>query len=234
MQRAQQIFHVQNADDVLRVAAPERQPRHRRGDDRIDNILGLIVGVERDHVGAVDHDVGDHQIAQIEHAAEHVTVERLHIAFAVQQVDGAAQLLARRQHLLILADRHADELEQPAHQRFDRHQQRAEQSDEPVHRPRHRERDAVGRVERRRFRQDLGEHDDQDRHDERGVDHADIAKQGQQKVGRQHRGCDVDRIVAEQQRAEQPLALLEQAVDDAGASCFPASPAAPYWHARMR
>ena len=30
-------------------------------------------------------------------------------------------------------------------------------------------------------------------------------------------GGDVDRVVAEQQRAEQPLALLEQAVDDAGA-----------------
>ena len=83
---------------------------------------------KRDHVGAVDHHVGDHELAQIEHAAEHVAVERFDVAFAVQQIDGAAQFLARRQHLLIFADRHADMLEQPAHQRLDRHQHRAEQS----------------------------------------------------------------------------------------------------------
>ena len=66
------------------------------------------------------------EFAQIEHAAEHVAVELLDLAFAVKQIDRAAQFLVRRQHLLILADRHADELEQPAHQRLDRHQHRAE------------------------------------------------------------------------------------------------------------
>src|SRR5664280_3860609 len=126
MQRAQQILHVQDADDVFRIAAPERQPRHRRGDHRVDQVFGRIVCVQGDHAGAVDHHVGHHQVAQIEHAAEHVTVERLHVAFTVQQIDGAAQFLARRQHLLIFTDRHADLLEQPAHQRRDRHQHRAE------------------------------------------------------------------------------------------------------------
>ena len=94
--RAQQIFDVQDADDVFGIVAPERQSRHRRGDDGIDDILGRIVGVERDHVGAVDHHVGDHQFAQIEHAAEHVAVERLHVALPMQQIDGATQFLARR------------------------------------------------------------------------------------------------------------------------------------------
>ena len=88
---------------------------------------------------------------------------------------------------------------------------------EPVQRARHRQRDAVGRVERRGLRQDFGEHDDQDGHHHGGVDHAGIAEPGQQHAGRQRRGGDIDRVVAEQQRAEQPLALLEQAVDDAGA-----------------
>ena len=81
---------------------------HRRGDHRVDQVFRLFVGVERDHAGAVDHHVGDHQLAQVEHAAEHVAVERLHVAFAMQQIDGAAQFLARRQHLLVFADRHAD------------------------------------------------------------------------------------------------------------------------------
>ena len=53
---------------------------------------------DRDHVGAVDHHVGDGEVAQIEHAAEHVAVELLDAALAVQQIDGAAHFLVRRQH----------------------------------------------------------------------------------------------------------------------------------------
>ena len=39
MQRAQQILHVQHADDVLRIAAPERNARHRRRDHRVDQVF---------------------------------------------------------------------------------------------------------------------------------------------------------------------------------------------------
>ena len=74
----------------------------------VDDLARRIVGIEHDHVGAVDHDVGHGQLAQVEHAAEHVAVELLHVAVAMQQIDGAAQLLARRQDRLIFADRHAD------------------------------------------------------------------------------------------------------------------------------
>ncbi len=81
---------------------------------------GFSSAFERDHVGAVDHHVGQRELAQIEHAAEHVAVELLDAALAVQQIDGAAQFLVRRQHRLILADDDADVLEQPAHQRLDR------------------------------------------------------------------------------------------------------------------
>jgi len=45
----------------------QRQPRHRRGDHRVDDVLGLLVGIHRDHVGAVDHDVGDFEFADTEH-----------------------------------------------------------------------------------------------------------------------------------------------------------------------
>ena len=45
VQRAQQILHVQDADDVFRIAAPQRHARHRRGDHRVDHVLGRLVGV---------------------------------------------------------------------------------------------------------------------------------------------------------------------------------------------
>ena len=66
------------------------------------------------------------EIAQIEHATEHIAVDRLDVAFPMQQVDGAAQFLACRQHLLIVAHGHADMLEQPSHQRLNGHQHRTE------------------------------------------------------------------------------------------------------------
>ena len=63
--------------------------------------------------------------------------------------------------------------------------------------------------------------DDQHGHHDRGVDHADIAEPGEQQPGRQRRGGDVGGVVAEQQRAEQPLARCQQPVDDGCASRLP-------------
>ena len=83
------------------LVAPQRHagvpaPRARR----CTISLGRIVGVDHDHLGAVDHDVGDRQVAQVEQAADHVAVVLLDAALAVQQVDRAAQLLVRRQDRL--------------------------------------------------------------------------------------------------------------------------------------
>ena len=40
------------------VLAPERHARHRRAEHRLDDLLGRIVGIDRDHLGAMDHHVG--------------------------------------------------------------------------------------------------------------------------------------------------------------------------------
>ena len=65
------------------------------------------IGVDHHHLGAMDHDVGDLQLAQVEQAAEHVAVVLLDPAFVMQQIDGAAQALGRRQDRLVGADRDA-------------------------------------------------------------------------------------------------------------------------------
>ena len=46
----------------------------------------------------------DCEVAQIEQPAEHVAVELLDPALAMQQIDRAAQLLVRRQDRLAVAD----------------------------------------------------------------------------------------------------------------------------------
>ena len=87
LERAQQVLGVQDADDVLGRSAPQRHARDRRGEHGLDDLLGRIVGADRDHLGAVDHHVGDGEIAQVEQAAEHVAVVLLDAALVVQQID---------------------------------------------------------------------------------------------------------------------------------------------------
>ena len=78
--------------------SPQRQPGHRaRRERRATIVLRRIVGVHRDHLGAMEHDVGHGELAQVEHAAEHVEVVLLHPALVVQQIDGSAQFLVRGQ-----------------------------------------------------------------------------------------------------------------------------------------
>ena len=129
---------------------------------RGDDLLRRVVGIDRHHLGAVDHHVGDRQIAQVEQPAQHVAVVLLHAAFAVQQIDRAADFLVRRHDRLVLADLDAERAQEPFHQPLDRDQHRAENPDDPGHRPRDRQRDALRRADRHGLRQHLGEHDDDD------------------------------------------------------------------------
>ena len=85
------------------------------------------------------------QVAQVEQAAEHVAVELLDAALAMQQIDRAAQFLVRRAgsagpRRRAMPTQRAGS----AHQRFDRGQHRPEQAHDPGHRPRRQQRDAVG------------------------------------------------------------------------------------------
>ena len=105
---------MQDADDLLAFAAPQRHPGMRALQRRVDDLLGRQIDVDRVHRGPVHHDVRDGELAKIEHAAEHVAVELHHAAFLVVQVDGAAQLLVRRQHLDVVADRDAEQAQSVA------------------------------------------------------------------------------------------------------------------------
>ena len=167
---------MQDADDVFRLTAPQRDAGDIGFEHGLDHLLRRIVGADRDHLGAVDHHVGDDEIAQVEEPAEHVAGLLLDAALAVEKVDRAAQFLVRGEDRLILADFHSEPAEDPFHQHLDPDQHRAEQAHRPCDRARHRERDAVGRIERRGLRQYLGEHHDDDGHDDGRVDNADIAE----------------------------------------------------------
>ncbi len=132
----------------------------------------------------------------------------------MQEIDGTAQLLACRKDRLILSNVHAEARENPADEPFDPYQDRPEQPHHPLHRLRNRERNTIRRVEGRRLGQHFGEDDNQHRHQGGRIDHAGIAEPCEQNARRQSRRGNIGRIVAEQQRADQALALLQQLVDD--------------------
>ena len=72
---------------------PQRNARDLGLEHGLHHLLRRIVGADRDHLGAVDHDVGDGEIAQVEQTAEHVAVLLLDAAFMMQKIDRPAQFL---------------------------------------------------------------------------------------------------------------------------------------------
>ena len=79
------------------VSRQTGKARDRRREHRAHHLVGRIGAVERHHLGAMKHDVGDFELAQVEHAADHVAVELLDAALAVEEVDRAAQLVVAGQ-----------------------------------------------------------------------------------------------------------------------------------------
>ena len=86
---------MQNADDVVGGAAPQRHARMRALQDLAHHRLGRIVGIDRTHLGAMDHDVGDFQLVQVQQRAHAVAVLLDHAALAVKHRHRAAQFLMR-------------------------------------------------------------------------------------------------------------------------------------------
>ena len=110
--------------------APERQPRKGRGDDLAYHLLRRQIGVERQHVGAVDHDVGDLSSREFEQAAEHVAIGARDAALLVQQ-STALRSSSRpdRMERCVLAST-PKQLQEAANETFDRDKHRSEDGDE--------------------------------------------------------------------------------------------------------
>jgi hypothetical protein len=98
VQRAQHVLGMDDADDVVGLAAPDRHARIGAFEDFGDDGRRRLVSVDHAHIGAVDHDVGDFQLGKVEQAAETVALLLDHRAFLVQHLDGAADFLVRGQH----------------------------------------------------------------------------------------------------------------------------------------
>ena len=213
---AQQILGVQHTDDVLRLVTPERDAGVFGGEHLAHQLFCRKVRIDHHHFGAMNHDVGDVEIFQVEQAAEHVAILLLDTAFMMHQIDRTAQPLGRRQQILMRANRNAQQLHQEPHHHVDHGEKRAQDQQHPLHRPRDQKRDTVRCIDRHRLRQHLGEDDDQRRHHAGRIQHADLAEPCREHAGCERRRANVGEVIADQKRTDHALAMLKQPRDDAG------------------
>ncbi|MGY4423613.1 hypothetical protein ACVWY2_006062 [Bradyrhizobium sp. JR6.1] len=99
---------------------------------------------------------------------------------------------------------------------FNDGEKRPEHEHRQPHRPGHQQRHSVRRIDGDGLGQHFREDHHQHRHDAGGIKHADIAEPGGEDAGGERGGADIGDIVAEQQRADHPLAHRHQARDDRG------------------
>ena len=179
----------------------------------VDDLLRRVVGVDRLHLGPVHHDVGDLQIAQVEHAAQHVGVVTRDGAFDLLQLDGAADLLVRGKDVRLVVELARRQLQKLADDEFDRHGDRIQDDDDDAHDRRDEERHAIGIGEGIRLRQHGGEDDDEKRHDGGGVGDADLADEHDSETRSQRGSQHIDERVADEDRADHLLRRLQEPVD---------------------
>ena len=93
LDRAQQILGVQDADDVLgAIRATAGAACTGAASTALDDLLGRIVGIDGDHLGAVDHHVGDFEVAEAEHIVDVLGLADRHLAVLGGRLDQSLDL----------------------------------------------------------------------------------------------------------------------------------------------
>ena len=151
---------MQDAHDVVRLAAPERHARVGRGQHLAHDLARRQVRLDGPHLGAVDHHVRHLELLEIEQAAQHVALALADGALLVQQVDLAADLLRRRE-ACAGAQRDAEHSQDLLDRPFHREGERIEDFHRERERPGDLERETVRIIDGDRLRQDFREDDDE-------------------------------------------------------------------------
>ena len=208
---AQQVLGMHDADDVLLLASEHRQTGVARLEALGQDRPRLGVGVDHLDARAVEHDLLDRALAQIERAEDAVAVLLLDHALGMAELERALDLLAHREHVGVGVGADPEQAQDGAHQRaHGAHDRREHQHHDPDDRADEgrggfRVGDGVG------LGQHLGEDQHQQRHQQRRHRHAPVAEQPREERGGERGRQDVDEVVAEQHRADQALVVLRDA-----------------------
>ena len=95
-QFGEEVLGVQDAEDVVAVAAVDGDPRVPGVDDLLEHLVPGERGGDGDHVGPRGHDLGDVGVAQFDHAFDHLAGVFLQQALAMPFGDDGADVFFER------------------------------------------------------------------------------------------------------------------------------------------
>ena len=105
--RPEQVLGVQDANNIVRLPAPEGHAGIGRSDHFAHQLVRRKIGVDEPHFGAVNHHVRDRDLGQFQKTAEHVALVALDFAFAMQDVDRAHEFFMAGNAGVMMAERDA-------------------------------------------------------------------------------------------------------------------------------
>lgn len=91
-----EVLGVKHPDDVVGLAAPERDAGMLALGHFSHDLGGRAIHIDGRYLAPVDHPVADLQLAQIQNATDYVAMAGFDIALLVVQCDGAANFVMRR------------------------------------------------------------------------------------------------------------------------------------------
>ena len=147
-------------------------------------------------------------MGEVEGSEQPVAIFLFHRPLRVAKRDGPRDLVAEREHVAAGVGADAADGQHPADEALDNADDRAEQphqeADDRGHTGGHR----LGHGDRQRLGEHLAEHEHEHRHGERGERYAGRAEQASEQCRGERGREDVDHVVAEQQSADHPLAVV--------------------------
>ena len=114
--RPQQILCVQDADDVFRVIAVQRQPCMGAVQTQAQNLGHGQTCVDHFDLTAMQHDFFYRPFRQIKCAQNPVAVFLLHHAFGMTQLQRPGNFIADRQNIAVRVGPHTEQIQQATHQ----------------------------------------------------------------------------------------------------------------------
>ena len=208
MHGAQEVFGVDHTNDIVLLAAINGQACVVAAQTTIQNFLRLKVSIDHLDPGTVKHDLLHGPLCQIKRTQNTVAIFLLNDPFGMPQRKRSCNFFPHSKNMAIRVGLDPEETQQkpyePTHGTYNR---REYQNNDP-NRRRHKTRSALCIGDRVGLGQHFGKHQNKHRHDQSRHCHATFAKNGGKKRGRQ-RGCEnIHKVVAQKNRADQPLVVL--------------------------
>ena len=79
--RLEQIFHMKNADNIIRIFAVDRNAGMAAGNGLFDDLIRRFIGVDHLNIFTVDHDLFNRKLTNFEHAVNLIAGAVTHPAF---------------------------------------------------------------------------------------------------------------------------------------------------------